>query len=258
VFERKADIAEVVQISAIGVVKHLCTGNVQNAITTVSPVPGEDPSSACIAQILALIKRSDFVSVKSEGTRVLVNVIKSLYSNAGNVQDPARREATKVVTNPTCATVLAQLLARSGKYPVLIHEAVLSLLLLSLQFNGAVIVLDALMQQLPPEPPQATNPLSEASSAQTSPITPVTAPITALDMCITVLKNAEGRFPAELRANLCELLGQLGKLNQHAKTDRTVEVERLKGATRATLETTKGSENMVLSAAARKALDAWA
>lgn len=88
-----------------------------------------------IDQILALVKRSDTVAVKSEGTRVIVNVIKSLcaQTQADERKLEQRRKAIGLITMSASATALAELVGRSRKYPVLISEGIIALTLLSLQ-----------------------------------------------------------------------------------------------------------------------------
>lgn len=109
-----------------------------------------------LSQILALVKRSDSVPVKSEGTRVVVNVIKSLWANGPvnvDTADPAlsngklnkedveerqqrKQAAMQTVLTPECAFALASLVARSGKYPLLVNEGVVALSLLSTHNAG--------------------------------------------------------------------------------------------------------------------------
>jgi hypothetical protein len=90
---------------------------------------------------LALVRRSDTVAIKSEGTRVFVNAIKSVWSaGASSIVDPAfqqhRKEAMAQLTTPSIAAVLAQLIGRSRRYPILISEGAIALYLLSLSANG--------------------------------------------------------------------------------------------------------------------------
>lgn len=107
----------------------------ENSIAITLPT-GDDPSSSVLATILALVRRSDSIVVKSEGTRVLVNAIKSLCSTAGNIKDPSRQTAIRAVTNATSAKLLARLFGRSGKFPVLINESTMALFLLAHQRDG--------------------------------------------------------------------------------------------------------------------------
>ncbi|TDL27510.1 hypothetical protein BD410DRAFT_782602 [Rickenella mellea] len=248
IYGEKADIAEIVQISAIGVAKHMCTNNVENSIALILPRGPCEPSQSGLHQILALVRRSDSVAVKSEGTRVLVNVIKSICSASGDILDPTRQTALQVLTNSDCAMALAQLLGRSTKYPILVNEATVALLLLALRPTGLPLVVDALVAQLPLEvTPSMTIPPSASS--------PVGTPSTALDVAVIALRNDENRFPAEVRANLCALLAEVGK---SVDTERVRERAKIKEETRGPLETiVSSSESMSLSAAARKVLDEW-
>lgn len=155
VFGDKADIAEPVQMSAINLAKHLCTANgnscfeclyscanmppVANSIVCVMDMTNGEPSTSCLNQVLALSRRSDAVHVKSEGARVLVNVIKSLCSSSGDLQDPRRQAAIGSITNLESANILAHLLGRStrsSKHVVLLNESIMSMCLLALHPNG--------------------------------------------------------------------------------------------------------------------------
>ena len=99
-----------------------------------------DPSSSCLEQILALARRSDSVHVKSEGARVLVNVVRSLCSSSGNTEDPQRQRAIEVVTTTDNADVLSRLLGRSRKHGILLNEAIVAMCLLALKKEGGTSI----------------------------------------------------------------------------------------------------------------------
>ncbi|KAI0030744.1 hypothetical protein K488DRAFT_87473 [Vararia minispora EC-137] len=210
IFKDTADTAELVQVNAIGIAKNLCNGNAQNCFSLVLDMNGLDSEVTGLRQILALVKRSDKTVVKSEGTRVLVNVIRTLWSSA-TLDSEQRRMSMGAVTSPTTALALAQLIGRSKKYPVLINEAMVALTLLSLTPVGAKCALDALTAILPSEVPAAA---FSAGSGETSPDgiqSPVVAPGRALDMLEYVLKNKGPRFPEEISVNVCLLIGQVSR-----------------------------------------------
>ena len=124
----------------------------------------------------------------------------------------------------------------------------------------AVYVLDAIVSDLPKEinPPSRQNSINvDAITGSDKPSTPIVAPTTALDMLVTILKNTGSNFPAELRANVCSLLAEIGRealKKEGGGRDR--EVELVRSSTRSELESPQ-ADSLVLSAAARKTLDAW-
>jgi hypothetical protein len=108
----------------------------KNSLALVSPAgEGAAHDVTPLQQLLALTRRSDSVAVKSEGTRVLVNVIKSLWSNDSTLGDQ-RKQAMGAVVTPPCAQALAQMVGRSKKYPILINEGVVALTLMSTHAQG--------------------------------------------------------------------------------------------------------------------------
>lgn len=90
---------------------------------------------SALEQIMGLVQRADTVTVKSEGTRVLANVIKTLSVDLPST-DRRRRVAAKAVVTPENANALAALIGRSKKYPMLINEAVVALSFLTVQERG--------------------------------------------------------------------------------------------------------------------------
>lgn len=88
-----------------------------------------------LGQIMGLVQRADTVTIKSEGTRVLANIIKGLSSDLSST-DKRRNVARKAVGTPENANALAALIGRSKKYPMLINEAVVALSFLTIQERG--------------------------------------------------------------------------------------------------------------------------
>ena len=129
----------------------------ESTFALVIPPTGQEPTSTGLSQILSLVRSSDSVAIKSEGTRVLVNVIKSLWSSnvvTGTTTSPVpsppnnpdndhleetqgkRKEAIRIVLEPDYVLALASLVGRSGKYPILVNEGVVALSLLSTHKDG--------------------------------------------------------------------------------------------------------------------------
>ena len=111
------------------------------------------------------------------------------------------------------------------------------------------------MNPLPTETSRgAFNAPVSAGPAGDSPI--VGTPRRALDMLVSCLRNADGRIPAEVRANICLLVGQLGRrgvVPESRERDLQVMQEEFKDL----LEEAKKDPNPV-GAAAKRALETWA
>jgi len=104
------DMVVPLQNASIGILKHLCAGNVASALKVVLPAvaPGQTsvislpPANANangaasgngpLDIVLDLIARTSDVRLKSEATRLLVNVIRSLYS-ARSIASPVTPSA---------------------------------------------------------------------------------------------------------------------------------------------------------------------
>lgn len=120
---------------------------VDNSLAVV--LPSDDAAATettGLAQLVALIKRSDTVAVKSEGTRVIVNLIKSLWSSEPTAEQRSaeetqtrqqkRERAIQALVTTSSVDALAALIGRSAKHPILINEAVVALSLLSTHRDG--------------------------------------------------------------------------------------------------------------------------
>ncbi|KAJ6630755.1 hypothetical protein B0H10DRAFT_2160153 [Mycena sp. CBHHK59/15] len=290
--EKTDEMADIVQVSAIGIVKYMCNANVENTFVLVLPSIPADPAG--LSQIMALVKRTKSTPVRSEGTRVLVNVIKSLWSNDPSASPASsavlqgindaetlldrqrkRHESMQKVLTPECAFALASLIGRSAKYPVLINEGVVALSLMSTIKAGGPLALNAILVPLPfdtptAEPPSAPPSASSelASGSDGSPVvtTPSTStrgrlpiPRNALDMLIAVLKNVDNpvNYQIEVRVNVCSLFVQLTRHNSGP------ELARVKNSVRPVIESISEKLQSVpakdmLVTATKKVLDLWA
>ncbi|KAF8163260.1 hypothetical protein B0H34DRAFT_694710 [Crassisporium funariophilum] len=225
VWDEKSDaMADVIQLSAIGVAKHLCNASLDH--TFALALPGESNRPTGLSQILALIKRSDSVSIKSEGARVLVNVVKSLWLNdrgaLSQVPDRQRKKdacLTSVLT-PECALTLTNLIGRSGRYPSLVNEGIVAISLLCTHKLGGAPVIEALTTPLNGASTiEEVSPATANNDASNSLPTPSTSsrneglliPGRALDMLVSVLRNVDNpvNFPIEVRVNTCTFFLQL-------------------------------------------------
>lgn len=289
--ERSDAMADVVQVNAIGIVKHLCNGSLDNSLKVILPAETDYPPPTGLSQVLSLIKRSDKVTIKSEGTRIIVNLVKSLWSNEPpkeyqnveeiHVRQQKRDKAITALLSPSCIEALTALLGRSLKYPVLVNEAVVALSLLSTHRDGGTLVLRAIVSPLPTEvTPSIPNSMAIPATPSTS--SEVESPNIwspgarhrppqnrALDHLVSILRNiyknddtqglrlAVTSYPNEVRTNVCSLFGQVTK---HTSGE---DVDTIQDEVKPVLEELSrhsqglGRESM-LGNAAKRVLDMWA
>ncbi|KAF7338334.1 GTP binding [Mycena venus] len=283
--EKTDEMADIVQVGAIGIVKYMCNASVENTFALVLPTTGEDSGHPTgLSLIMALVRRTKSTPVRSEGTRVLVNVIKSLWSN-----DPAASPADAAKTATLQGINSADVLAENQRKRHESMQAVLTprvcararkLIALSLMSTlkaGGPLALTAILTPLPfdtplADPPSATPSASSeltSGSDVSSPVvtTPSTRgrlpiPRNALDMLIAVLRNVDNpvNFQMEVRVNVCSFFAQL---TRHTSGP---ELLRVKDSVRPVVENV--SENLqnasnkadleMLVKSTKKLLDLWA
>ncbi|KAG1782448.1 hypothetical protein EV702DRAFT_1064464 [Suillus placidus] len=277
VWDDKSDfMLEIVQVNAIGAIKHLCNNSADNACNFIlEPVDSQDPPSTGLSQLLAIVKRSDTVAIKSEGTRIIVNLIRSLWTNErrdeliSEEEQQARQQkrvkAIDALLTPACAEALAALIGRSAKHLILINEGVVALSLLSMHRDGGALVLNALTAPLPVEvTPSSTGSAPASTTASTSSETmdsPIVFSPTGASSKMPSVRHAHDQLvvslksestPAEVRTNICAFLGQISKRGTGDG------LQRLKDATRPILEELVSVHGQsMLWSAAKKVLDMW-
>ena len=128
-----------------------------------------------------------------------------------------------------------------------------------INFRIAGFVLDALTAELPKEvSPSRQNSLDTDQGTVEANSKPQFTPTTALDMLVHIFENMDGKFPAELRANACSLLINIGQNMSSEGESRKEVTNRVFSAVRPSLEHMKSTpDSLVLSTQAQKALSVW-
>ncbi|KAF8636632.1 hypothetical protein AX17_003441 [Amanita inopinata Kibby_2008] len=283
-------MTNIVQLGAIGLAKHLCGSSLEHALAMFQP--SSDRAATGISQILSLIKRTDSVPVRSEGARVIVNIVKTLWlgnnrnmpseitsptiangASEGILEKHMKcQAAVRSLITPEIVDVLCNLIARSRRYPLLVNEGIIALSLLCTTKDGGPLVIRAIRESAVPESPVPTDSLptvssgSETSSPMMTPssrggrgLPPVHS---ALEVLVFVLRNVDNpvNFPVEVRVNACSFLTQLNRntgVEDMAKVKEAVlpELEKLaKGS--ANVLVAPGMEE-VLRKSVKKVLDSW-
>ncbi|BGP16884.1 hypothetical protein JCM10213v2_004892 [Rhodosporidiobolus nylandii] len=182
---KELDIVGPLQLSSIGLLKHLSANNIPNSLQVLGiPPPASSSSSTAVdslplSHVLSLTSRTDDTRLRSEATRILVNVVRSLWSSRPGVQpeevdeeELLRRQGREVLLQHGQEVVkaLSELIRLSEKYPMLINEGIVALALLAGSGErGASLVLAALTRPssspLAPSEPPSSDPSSSPLAA---------------------------------------------------------------------------------------------
>lgn len=113
------DMAQPVQVAAIGLLKHLTLSSLTNCLAFLN-------NPKALERLLGIISRSDEVRLKSEGSRILVNLIHMLWS-----QSASEAEKQKLSQNSEVFVALSEMIRSSAKYPILVNQGVIALAILA-------------------------------------------------------------------------------------------------------------------------------
>ncbi|TKY85815.1 hypothetical protein EX895_005356 [Sporisorium graminicola] len=238
---RDKDMVQPLQFATVGLLKHLCAGVTANAVRFVDGDRGSSRRGDSLNALIDMIQRIDDVPTKMEATRVLVNVVKSLWTSArssDSSEAPALTEeavlaARSRVVRRDVIQALAEMVRTSPKYPVLVNEGVIALTLVGSDRMGAELVSLSLLAE--PNKAKADEDEDEAmasdnemdalrtsrrrstvdSSASTS-SHPLPPPERALDMVNLVLARRDARMPPQFASNACALVLSLCHATQGA------------------------------------------
>jgi hypothetical protein len=130
------DIVQPLQHNVVGLLKHLCAQHLPNALRVIALLP----------PILDLIERIDDVRLRTEATRILANVSRTLWNSKLETIDATGRDAARaaLADSPGAANALAEMVRTGDKYPILVNEGIGGLVVIATLPAGAVHVVAAL------------------------------------------------------------------------------------------------------------------
>ena len=111
------------------------------------------------------------------------------------------------------------------------------------------------MSPLPVEVKQGKN-QSPQNTAGSNDGSPIVGPTRAIDCLVSLLKLSHSRCPPEVKANVCMLLGQLGRKGGRSCKERETDVEQLKVVAKNIVVKISQGDDM-LGKAAKNVLEAW-
>ncbi|RUS35599.1 armadillo-type protein [Jimgerdemannia flammicorona] len=207
------DMLKPIQFGAVGVLKHLATGNFENASRMITGREPSDQSPSLtttpLDRLIALVRRTDDMPTKSEGTRVLVNLVKVVW--AQDVLTDILQPKDGISTAPLRRTLLksdgvvppiAEMI-RTTQFPVLQNEGVMALTLLlasSKDEGGAVDTVFTSLTTTPAPPPLTEEEEEEEEEKEKDP-KPKLPSKPLLDILTDIVMNVSGKYPDEIRFN---------------------------------------------------------
>lgn len=144
--DSKFDRIQPVQFLAVGVLKNLAStpsgeGGVRLSHTPIqSELIDSQNKQNTIEKVLGLVKRSEDVPIKLEGSRILVNAIKYLWSPQSiedqKVDEGSLSKSRDLLIRRGITDVLSEMVRDCEKYPILINEGIFALTLLASSERG--------------------------------------------------------------------------------------------------------------------------
>lgn len=251
------DHVQPLQFATVGLLKHLCSGCTENSLKFVAESTTGSKDSV-LDSLLDLVQRTDDVPTKMEGTRILVNAIKTLWSSKEDARSSitahTKLRARSRLVSAGVAGALCEMVRNSPKYPVLVNEGIMSLALLGSEGSkGSRLVARALLAD-PTEGVLDDEPEALASGEQgavaSSPAKSLTSPATTqgrkppsrrptndslaskssqppppppycADMVSNVLARRDARMPPQFASNACSLIYGLVEAGKRSSTSST-------------------------------------
>ncbi|KAI8374497.1 armadillo-type protein [Radiomyces spectabilis] len=226
------------QFLTIGILKMLCAGNYKNAESIISsPVETENEDTP-LALVLGFIKRVDDVGAKSEATRILANLVKTVWCQGSMDLRPK-------LVEPSCIDAIMELV-RTSKFVVLKNDGIMALTLIFADHGvGDDSWLSEALSRVvmpPPEPvinAEQDEEEEEGQKPQEPPETRSFLEVLTID-ATTYTKN----IPNEVRCNACTLLQKI--VEAALKVNDKDVLEKLKGEMRPRLASIDKNESAMV------------
>ncbi|KAL7411517.1 hypothetical protein BDY24DRAFT_133023 [Mrakia frigida] len=213
--DKERDNVGSVQGGAVGILKFLAKGSVENALRIVLPSSSSSSTPALLHTIIAFQIRTADPALKMEAARTLVNLVRTLFSTsaAAHVGSGSRLEEARAALNSSRPVVDGLVaLIRSGAeggYLGLVGEGVMGLAVLASSGKEAASLVSAsLLHLLPIQQPQPDSSVVVDPSASSS--TPPPPPSLATLATLTALLSLP-TTPTALKGNILSLLGAAGR-----------------------------------------------
>ncbi|KAI9304355.1 armadillo-type protein [Cunninghamella echinulata] len=177
------------QYLVIVILKILCTNNINNSKRLLA---NENNNESILNAILSFLHRVDDVAAKSEATRVLIQLIKSVWSQ------PIELELRQQLVQPSIVQAIIELI-RTSTFPVLKNEGIIGLTVIMADHNSDISkeLLAGVVPLLIADPPEVDIQNKENDPAEIE-------KRSFLEVVIDDISKSD--LPIEIKCNTCILL----------------------------------------------------
>ncbi|KAG2199927.1 hypothetical protein INT47_009253, partial [Mucor saturninus] len=178
------------QFLTIGIIKLLCAGNYENAVKIIQ--------ENAFTSVVAFIKRVDDVAAKSEATRVLTNLIKTIWVEKDNL-DIRNQVIEAHIIEPIIELI------RTSTHPVLKNDGIMALTLIFSDPESKSI-LDKALPLVIADPPviDINESVQNEDEPQQAPQKPELRSF--LQVLVDNICSEKTDMPVQIKCNMCVLL----------------------------------------------------
>ncbi|KAI9016522.1 armadillo-type protein [Phycomyces nitens] len=191
------------QFFAIGILKLLCASNYENSQRIITTPTTTEDKQTPLELVLAFIKRVDDSSAKSEATRILTNLVKSVWAQPITTSLDLRT----VLVKPVIVEPIAELV-RSSKFVVLKNDGIVALTLIFADTDSEsskALLKDALSFVIAPAP-SLDEILANQDNDDSEKEDEETETRTFLEVLVDTACKENPEVPSEVCCNACVFL----------------------------------------------------
>ncbi|KAG2233918.1 hypothetical protein INT48_004406 [Thamnidium elegans] len=216
------------QFLTIGIVKLLCAGNYENAVKVIE--------ENTFTSVVSFIKRVDDVAAKSEATRILTNLIKTIWVEKDNIELRNRVIEAHIIEPITE-------LVRTSTYPVLKNDGVMALTLIFSDPDSKSILDKALPYIIADAPVvDISEPSVNEDEPQQAPPKPELRSF--LQVLVDDICLEKSELPVQIKCNMCVLLLKVIEAARSAVQGQEAVITTIKSSALEKLEAIKNDSEL--------------
>ncbi|ORX88940.1 ARM repeat-containing protein [Basidiobolus meristosporus CBS 931.73] len=194
-----------IQFSTIVAIKHLCAGNLDNGLDIIQSYTGQ---ATLLEQIIDVVEKTDNPGICSEGTRILINLIRLGWGTDHSSRESDLATLRNHLTTLRVVTLIGNMI-KKPKFPLLQNEGIVALTLLTLNaeqdgtMRNGKVVLEFVAQDTTTKEESPEEDTPTASEVEILPF---------FEALNNVIQNVGGNYPTEMSSNASALLARIETL----------------------------------------------